>query len=70
MYFLIKDDELLKKDNDIWNKVTNNIKNEFDGGPIYNKKFLRTKKKYCGDKNTVFHDKEMTKVGMIKKWLK
>ena len=30
MYFLLKDDELLKKDNDIWNKVRNNIKEELD----------------------------------------
>ena len=43
------------------------LKTNLMAGPIYNKKFLRTKKKYCGDKNTVFHDKEMTKVGMIKK---
>ena len=32
---LIKEyDELLKKHNDIWNKVSNSIKNEFDCKPI------------------------------------
>ena len=34
MYFLIEDDELLKRYNDIWNKVSNRIKNEFDSEPI------------------------------------
>ena len=28
--FLIKDDDLLKKYNDIWNKVSNSIKKEYD----------------------------------------
>ena len=30
MYFLIVDDELLEKNNDIWNKVSNSIKKDFD----------------------------------------
>ena len=34
MYFLIEDDELLKRYNDIWNKVSNRIKKEFDSEPI------------------------------------
>ena len=39
MIFLIKYDDLLKKYNDIWNKVSNNIKKERDSEPIYNKMF-------------------------------
>ena len=39
MYFLIEDDELLKKYNGIWNKVSNSIKKELDNEPIYNNFF-------------------------------
>ena len=34
MYFLIWYGELLEKYNDIWNKVSNSIKTEFDSEPI------------------------------------
>ena len=36
MYFLTEDDELLEIYKNIWNKVSNSIKNEFDSKPIYN----------------------------------
>ena len=61
MHFLIEDKELLKKYNDIWNDVSNSIKEEFDSEPIYNKRYLKTKIKSCGDEAIDFHDK--------KKWL-
>ena len=35
MSFLIKNDELLKKYNHIWNKVSNCVKKELDWGPAY-----------------------------------
>ena len=38
--FLIEDDEVLKKHNDISNKVSNTMKKEPDIDPICNKKFL------------------------------
>ena len=38
IHFLIKDDELLKKYNDIWNKVSNSMKKRFDSEPVYDKK--------------------------------
>ena len=63
MHFLIEDEELLKTCNDIWNKVSNNLKKEFDSEPIHNKKFLKTKIKSDGDEATDFHDKEIPKVG-------
>ena len=36
MSFLIEDDELLEKYNEICEKVRNSIKKEFDSEPIYN----------------------------------
>ena len=42
MSFLIKDDELLEKYNEIWKKVSNSIKKEFYSEPVYNEKNLRT----------------------------
>ena len=47
MYFLIKDDYLLEKYNR--DKVSADIKNEFDNEPIYNKIFLKTKIKSYDD---------------------
>ena len=44
MFSLIRDDELLKKYNKMWNKVSNSIKKEFDSEPVYNKKYLKSKK--------------------------
>ena len=40
MYFLIEDDDLLEKYNTIWDKVSDEIKKEFDSKPVYNKDFL------------------------------
>ena len=36
MYFLIENDELLEKYNTIWDKVSADIKKEFDREPVYN----------------------------------
>ena len=38
MSFLIKDHELLEKYNEIWEKVKNSIKLEFDGEPVHKEK--------------------------------
>ena len=40
MHFLIEDDDLLEKYNNIWDKVSADIKKEFDSEPVYNKEFL------------------------------
>ena len=37
MSILIKDDQLLEKSNEIWEKVKNSIKRELDSKPVYNK---------------------------------
>ena len=38
MYFLIEDDDLLKKYNTIWDKVSADVKNEFDSKSLSIKK--------------------------------
>ena len=68
MYFLIEGEELLKT-NDIWNKVRNSIKKEFDSEFICNKIFLKTKTESDGREATDFHDKEIAKVGSNYAWL-
>ena len=59
--FFIEDDELLEKYNTIWDKVSADIKKEFDSKPVYNKKILKTKIKYHGNELTDFFDKEIPK---------
>ena len=52
MYFLTEDDDLLEKHNTIWNKVSADMKKEFDSKPVYNKDFLNMCIiKYFYDKN-------------------
>ena len=62
MYFLIEDDDLLEKYNTIWDKVSADIKEEFDSEPVYNENFLKTKIKSYDDEVTDFYDKEILKV--------
>ena len=57
MYFLIEDDDLLEKYNTIWDKVSSDIKKEFNSKPVYNKEFSKIKIKSHGDKVTGFHNK-------------
>ena len=47
--FLLEDDDLLEKYNTIWDKVSADIKNEFDSELVYNKEFLKTKIKFHGN---------------------
>ena len=51
---MTKDHGLLEKYNVIWDKVSANIKKEFDNETVYNKKFLKTKRKSYGDEITNF----------------
>ena len=62
MYFFIEDDYLLEKYNTIWDKVSTDIKKEFDSAPVYNKEFLKAKIKSHGDEVTDFYKKEIPKV--------
>ena len=64
MSFLIKDDKLLEKNNEIWKKVRNIIKQELDSEPVYNEKYLKGKiKSYNGKINTNFHNNKIPKEG-------
>ena len=60
--FLIKDNELLEKYNEIWEKVKNSIKKKFDSEPVYNDKYLKAKiRSYNGKINTNFHNNKIPK---------
>ena len=62
MYFLIEDYDLLKKYNNIWDKVSTDIKKEFDRKPAFNKKVLKTKTKSYSDEARGFHKKEIPRL--------
>ena len=57
MYFLIEDDEILEKYNTIWDKVSADIKKDFDREPVNHKNYLKTKVKSHVDEVTGFYDK-------------
>ena len=62
MCFLIKDDELLEKNNKIQNKVNNGIRKGVDSEPVCNKKYLKNKIKFYEVKiNTNFHEDKILK---------
>ena len=54
-------DDILEKYNTIWDKVSADIKKEFDSGSDYNKQnYLKTKIKIShGDEVTDFYDKKI-----------
>ena len=55
MSFLIKDDELLEKYEQIWDLIKNKLKNKFHSEPVYDKKYLKTKvREYDGEIKTNF----------------
>ena len=62
MYFLIEDDDLLEKYKTIWDKVSADIKKEFDSEPVFNKNYLKTKAISHGDEVTDFYDKKIPKL--------
>ena len=57
MYFFIEDYDLLEKYNTICDKVSADIKKEFDIGPAYNKEYVKTKIKFHGNDGIGFYDK-------------
>ena len=61
-YILIEDGGLLEKYSTIWDKVSSDIKKEFDREHAYNKNFLKTKIKSHGDEVTDFYYKKVPKV--------
>ena len=67
MSFLIKDEKLFEKHNEMWEKVSNIIKKEFDSKPVWNEKYLKylkTKIKSYNEKiNTNFQNNKISKEG-------
>ena len=59
---MIKDDVLLEKYSTIWDKVSADIKKQFDSDPVYNKNYLKTKINSHGDEVTDFYDKKISKL--------
>ena len=60
---------LLEKYNNIWDKVSPDIKKEFDSEPVCNKNFLKTKIKSHGDEVTDFHNKKIPDVDSNRTYL-
>ena len=60
-YKNIKDNELLQKYMEIWEKVKNSLIEEFDSKPIYNEKLKAKRKSYNGKINTNFHNNKIPK---------
>ena len=64
MFFLIKDNELLEKNNYIWEKVKNSIKKELDSEPVHNEKYLKAEIiSYNGKLNRIFYNDKIPKEG-------
>ena len=61
--FFIKDEDLLKKYNDPWNKVSNDIKEELVCEHIYNKKVSKTEIRSYGNKSTDLHTRKLPEAG-------
>ena len=59
IYSLIENYDLLEKYNTIWDKVSADIRKEFDSETVYNNSYLRTKIKCHEDEVTEFSDKEI-----------
>ena len=57
MYFVIEDNDLLKKYNTIQDKISADIRKGFDSNPVYNKEFLKTKIKSHSDEVTFLRKK-------------
>ena len=62
--FLIKDNELLEKYNEISDNISKVVKKGFDSEPVYNEKYLKAKiKSYERKVNINFHNDKMPKEG-------
>ena len=64
MSFLIIDDELVEKYNEVWEKVKNSIRKEFGSKPVYHEKYPKPKiKSYNGKINTNFRNNKIPTEG-------
>ena len=60
--FLIENDDLLGKYNTVLDKVSADVKKEFDSRPVYKNEFLKTKIKSHCNEVTDFYNKIILKV--------
>ena len=59
---LVNDKEILKKYNEIWNKIKSLLKKDFNSEPVYNDKYIKTKVKVYNDRvNTNFQYNRISK---------
>ena len=66
MSSMIKNNELLKKYNKIWDRVGNCLKKQIYSEPVYNEKYLKAKiESYESIINTNFHDDELPRKGSL-----
>ena len=64
MLFLIKDNKLLEKYTEIYDRVSNNIKKRIDTAPVYNENYWKTKiQSHEWKINTNFQEDEISKKG-------
>ena len=42
MSFVIKDDDVLDKSNEIWDRIKNKLSTKFHSAPVYDKKILKS----------------------------
>ena len=64
MYFSIEDHDVLQKYNTTWNKISTDRKKNWitSLSTIFNKEYLKTKRKAHGDEVTDFYNKEIPNV--------
>ena len=62
MLFVIEDDSVLVKYNEIWNKIQKTLDIKFHSKPAYDKKYIRTKvKTFNGVVDTIFWSNKIPK---------
>ena len=59
---MTENDDLLEQYNTIWDKVSADIKKEFDSEPVSNKNFMKSKVKSHSDEVRDFYNKKILKV--------
>ena len=62
MCFLTENDDLLEQYNTIWDKVSADMKKEFDSEPVSNKNLMKSKVKSHSDEVRDFYNKKILKV--------
>ena len=59
---MTENDDLLEQYNTIWDKVSADIKKEFDSEPVSNKNLMKSKVKSHSDEVRDFYNKKILKV--------